>query len=315
MLKQISILFALVLLQSGCFNKKKITEISGSTMGTTYAVKVSDHVPSVDNLKFQIDRILEKVNKQMSTYDPESEISKLNKSAKNTPVKISDWFFEVLNFSVELAKITEGHYDPTIGPLVNLWGFGPDGIKKVPKEDEIKKIKSYVGYQKLILNSATKEVTKTNDKVYVDLSSSAKGFGVDKVSELLQMNNLNNHMVEIGGEIKVSGFKDSNKKPWVIAIEKPVEGKRAVQEIIELKDKSVATSGNYRNNYKEGGESYSHTIDPKSGKPVKSILLSVSVFSKSCMEADAWATALMALGDKKAQQMVKEKNLDAFLIL
>jgi thiamine biosynthesis lipoprotein len=299
---------------SAC-SSESVKAISGKTMGTTYSVKIAEKKSlNQKELKKEIDELLVEVNRQMSTYQKDSEISELNKASMNTNVEISPWFKEVLVYSLKLAEQTDGAYDPTLGPLVNLWGFGPEGSRKVPNAAQIKKAQSNIGYDKIVLSKANgKDVAiKKLDGVYVDLSSSAKGFAVDKVSELISKKGFTHHLVEIGGELRASGKKF--KKDWILGVEKPTEGKQGVQLAFPLNNMSIATSGDYRNFFKEKGAKYSHTIDKKSGKPVEHKLLSVTVIDKSCMSADALATALTALGPEKAQNYAYENDLAVFLI-
>jgi len=312
--KAFFILSLALFLLSGC-TSESVKKISGKTMGTTYSVKIAEKKKlDLESLKLEIDKILVEVNRQMSTYQKDSEISKLNKAPMNINVEISAWFKEVLVYSLNLAEQTDGAYDPTLGPLVNLWGFGPSATRKVPNEAQVAKAKSNSGYDKLTLSRALGKdvVIKKRDGVYVDLSSSAKGFGVDKIAEFLISKGHQNHLVEIGGELRAGGKKFD--KDWVVGIEKPAEGKQGVQFAFPLKNMSIATSGDYRNFFKEKGRKYSHTIDKETGKPVVHKLLSVTVLEETCMAADALATALTALGPDKAQNYAYENNLAAYLI-
>ena len=315
---------SLVFLLSGCFSQERVISFGGATMGTTYSVKISSKEKvSVEPLKAEVDALLVEVNRQMSTYISSSEISKLNQSPKKQKVKISSYFNQVLKYSLQLAEKTGGIFDPTIGPLVNLWGFGPRGKRKVPSEEQIKEVMKYVGYEKVKLATEKKRsgwnmtvshfVQKSHDQVYVDLSSTAKGFGVDVISEYLMKKKLQNHLVEIGGEMKARGLK--REKPWRIAIESPDEDSRSIQKVLQLKDLSIATSGNYRNFFKENGQKFSHTIDVVSGRPVKHRMASVSVLSSSCMESDGLATAFMAMGPKKAWDFANKWKVPAYFIL
>lgn len=298
----------------GC-SSESVKKIQGETMGTTYSVKVaSSEKMDLKSLKKEIDDVLLEVNRQMSTYIKDSEISKLNKASMNINVEISPWFHEVLSYSLKLAEQTDGFYDPTLGPLVNLWGFGPTNKRKAPTALQIKRAQENVGFDKVILSKSRDKIfaLKKRDKVYIDLSSSAKGFGVDKVSELLKKKGFKGHLVEIGGELRAHGKKF--KKDWVVAVEKPSESAKGIQKAFALKNMSIATSGDYRNFFKEGGRKYSHTIDRVTGKPVEHKMFSVSVLEKDCMRADALATALMSLGPKKAQNYAYENDLAVYLI-
>jgi thiamine biosynthesis lipoprotein len=197
---------------------------------------------------------------------------------------------------------------------VNLWGFGPSNSRKAPAEEQIEKAQENVGFDKVVLSKQQNKfyALKKRGGVYVDLSSSAKGFGVDKVSELLTQKGFVNHLVEIGGELKSNGKKF--RKEWMVAVEKPSDSTKGIQKAFALKNMSIATSGDYRNFFKQGGKKYSHTIDKNSGKPVQHKMFSVTVLEKDCMKADALATALMALGPMKAQNYAYENELAAYLI-
>lgn len=285
-------------------------------MGTTYNVKwVADSKYDSQSLHQEIENTLKEVNRQMSTYIKTSEISKFNQSIANSDFKISPWFAHVLKFSLQLSQDTQGAFDPTIGPLVNLWGFGPSGKKEVPSEDKISEVLKLVGAQKVQVKETNGQffVRKTQKQVYVDLSASAKGFGVDAISELLNQKSLTNHLVEIGGEMRASGTK--LQKPWKVAIEKPSSEGRSIQSVLSLENQAIATSGNYRNFFESGGKVYSHTLDQKTGRPVEHELLSVTVLAKDCMTADGLATGLMAMGPMMAKEYVNTKNIAAMLII
>lgn len=314
-------LILLVFISIGCTKKQNVL-FEGQTMGTTYAIKV---VPDIHfdkaELGAEIDKLLKEINRQMSTYLPSSEIGRVNHTYEDKPMYISPWFAQVLNFSLELARDTDGAFDPTIGPLVNLWGFGP-GLKagekrKAPQLSEIEKVKHYVGYEKVSLRPAENErwlLSKVDRRVQLDLSATAKGFAVDKVSELLSLKGLVNHLVDIGGEIKVRG-KKLDGTPWVVAVEKPDPLVMGVQIHFPLTDYAVATSGTYRNFFDEGGTRFSHTINSKTGRPVAHNLLSVSVLDPSCMKADGLSTVLMALGPKRAWEYAEANNIAAYFII
>ncbi len=310
------ILFSILILLSACMSGKdslkKIINMQGRTMGTTYSVKAVVHQDFYEHvIKGQIDQRLKEVNQSMSTYIKDSEISKLNNSPAGEFTLGKD-FQIVLEHALNLAKKTEGVFDPTIGPLVNLWGFGPTGERKVPAKEAIEKARSLVGFEKI--NLVNNVLTKKVDGVYIDLSASAKGYGVDAIIEILKANGIQNAMVEIGGEIKTIG--ESMTRPWKIGVESPVEGsfERKVVKVVTLKDVALATSGNYRNFFKEGGKSYSHTIDFKSGSPARTSLASVSVISDTCMDADGQATAIMAMGTEKGYNYAMNNGIKAYLL-
>ncbi len=311
------ILFIFLLGVSSCSKSSKVLKIQGQTMGTTYHVKyTSDGIKlSKDEVKTQIDKLLIKVNQSMSTYIKTSEISEFNSTTNLEWKSASSEILKVTNRALEIGKLTGGSYDPTIGPLVNLWGFGPNGKRVVPSDAAITSAMEGVGLEKISLNLEENQWKKNHPKVYVDLSSLAKGYGVDVVANLLASLGSHNFMVEIGGEVKTKGSKFG--KPWRIAIESPSTESpgSTYQKVLDLGSQSLATSGNYRNFFKEGHKNYSHTINFKTGRPVAHTLASVSVATKeSCMDADAWATALMSLGFEKGIKLAEELKIAAYFV-
>ncbi len=311
---QFVLLISLLISLSSCFGGKEVFFISGQTMGTTYSIKIASKQVDTLSLKLKVEDALREVNRQMSTYIPTSEISRVNSATKDELIEISPWFNKVLTYSLGVAKKTEGFYDPTLGPLINLWGFGPSGHREVPEKEKIEEALAVVGYKRVsIIKEQDKLLVKKElDGVYVDLSSSAKGFGVDVLSELLKKDGYINHLVEIGGELRSSGTKFG--VGWKVAIEKPSSGEKSLQMVVPLKDVSIATSGDYRNFFNAGNKKYSHTLDVKTGEPVQHKLVSVSVLDKECMKADALATALMSLGPEKAKKYALDNNLAVYLV-
>ncbi|MCR9205908.1 MAG: FAD:protein FMN transferase, partial [Halobacteriovoraceae bacterium] len=266
-----------LLLFCACNKKVSMIHLTGRTMGTQYNVKyyTSDKLDDKVKTQEQIDEVLKKVNQEMSTYLKDSEISYFNQTDRLGWLKISPDFFRVTTYALQLAHESEGAFDPTIGPLVNLWGFGPGGTKKVPKSEEIEEALKRVGYDKINLNKERTEIKKKVPGVYLDLSALAKGFGVDKVGDFLEDNEIKNYMVEIGGEVRTKG-KKSDSSLWKIAIEAPhpTSQGESYQRILGLNSLSLATSGNYRNFFMENGKKYSHTINVGTGKPVAHSLAS-----------------------------------------
>ena len=297
-------------------------ELTGFTMGTTYNIKmVTNNVETSykTNLNNQIDSILHSINKQMSTYLYDSEISTFNNSELITPVNISKEFLYVVKRALHWAKKTDGAFDITLVPLLYLWGFGPGqkgGLTDVfPDEESINKRKIHMGYNKLMIKN--NQLVKKDPYIKIDLNAIAKGFGVDAIGDFLQSKEINNYMVEIGGEIRCSGLNRKNK-PWMIAIENP-EGdnlKNTIRWAVALNNMSMATSGDYRNYFEIDNERYSHEIDPRSGYPAKTNIASATVISPKCIDADALATALIILGKDKAIQLIENtNNTEAFLII
>lgn len=288
-------------------------------MGTTYSVKwVSSDLGGLEvkseALKQEVESVLKEINRQMSTYIKDSEISKLNLKYQEGGVEISSWFAEVLRFSLQLAQQTNGAFDPTLGPWINLWGFGPNGEKRIPSAQKISKVRPLVGFEKVSLkmNGEVVKVLKSEAKTYVDLSATAKGFGVDRLSTLLNEKGLKDHLIEIGGEIRASGSKLG--EVWKVGIEAPESDGRGLHKVVQLKDLAVATSGSYRNFFESKGKKYSHMIDFRTGKPVEHGMVSATVLHKNCMEADGWATALMALGPEKSMQIAEKYGIAAYMI-
>lgn len=283
-------------------------------MGTYYSVKYVDDFPSLskEQVQVEVEKILADVNKQMSTYIPDSEISRFNKVSKNTEFKISKDFSEVLKYSLELAQKTSGSFDPSVGPLVNLWGFGPSKVRKKPSDEKIKETLNLVGYKNIKFSKSDSKLSKSISKLYLDLSATAKGYAVDKISKFMISRQYNNHLVDIGGELYASGKKpDTN---WSVAIETPDESNSSIQKILSLSNEAIATSGSYRNFFTENGIRYNHTIDTKTGLSYRSDLVSVSVLSKNAMQADGLATALMTMGFNKAKNFATKNNIKVYLI-
>lgn len=290
--------------------------IQGQTMGTYYMVKVvAPSSESIDDtqLKSEIDALLVAVNKSMSTYDKHSELSLFNQSKSTEPQPISSDLAYVIDESIRLGELSEGALDVTVGPLVNLWGFGPDGRPEViPSDEAIAKARKRVGLQHLSLSP--QGLSKAIPELYVDLSAIAKGYGVDQVARLLTQHGFANVMVDIGGELYLKGH-NSSREPWRIAIEKPVSGERTVQQIIAASGKGVATSGDYRNYFEVDGVRFSHTIDPATAKPIGHKLVSVTVLHDSTMTADGVATALMVMGNEKGLKLAESFGLAVYMVI
>lgn len=307
---------------TACFpsnnSAKKEILLQGHTMGTTYNIKVVATAEQVETLQLQqkIDAVLKKVNQEMSTYIPDSEISRFNKSTSLEPVEVSDGFARVLAESIRLGELSGGKLDITVGPLVNLWGFGPEQRPEtVPSDEVLANTRARVGLQNLHLNG--NQLLKDIPNLYVDLSTTAKGYGVDVVAELIEANGIVNYLVEIGGEMRLRGFKHTGEL-WAIAIEKPIfdpsGDHRAVQQVIIPKDNAVATSGDYRNYFEADGQRFSHIIDPDTGKPINHNLVSVTVIVPSSMTADGLSTTLMVMGVEQGMAFAVKNDIAALFI-
>ncbi|EIJ71787.1 FAD:protein FMN transferase [Pasteurella bettyae] len=312
----------LTLSLTACKKDPEIITLSGKTMGTTYHIKYIDDgslTKTAEQAHEGIETILKDVNNKMSTYIETSELSRFNQYREiNQPIEISADLAKVIGEAIRLNHVTQGALDITVGPIVNLWGFGPEKrIDKQPTSEQIAERKAYVGIDKLkLLQNADKFfLEKTAPELYVDLSSIAKGFGVDQVANYIDSIGAKNYMTEIGGEIRAKG-RNIEGKDWQIAIEKPTfDGSRAVEQVIGLKNLAMATSGDYRNYFEENGVRFSHEIDPKTCYPIQHKLASITVLSPSSMTADGLSTGLFVLGEGKALEVAEKENIAVYLII
>ena len=258
---------------------------------------------------------LGEIEARMSTYQADSEVSRFNRHPGTDWFPVSAETATLVAESLEIFRLSDGAFDITVGPVVNLWGFGPtakDG--GIPSEEKIKAALEKTGSQHLHARLSPPAIKKDADHLQIDLSAIAKGYAVDSVAESLQALGLGRFLVDIGGEMLARGRKLDNSA-WNIAIERPTASQRAIHKIIGLSDQAVATSGDYRNFFEADGRRYSHEIDPQTGRPVEHALASVTVVDPSCMRADAWATALIVLGPELGQQVAERENLAALFIV
>ena len=293
---------------SSCTSEPKLHSFIGSTMGTTYSVKVyTDKQVDVDALKKEVDQKLKDFNQALSTYIPDSEISRFNKEEAGKWIEISDTFEANMNTAKKIFEKSEGLYDVSITPLVERWRFGAKKFKdwKFPNTQEIQQIQKCIGLDKFEYGKG--KIKKVLDCQALDFSSLAKGQGVDLVADYIRTQGYKNAMIEIGGEVKVLGSQGDQK--WRIGVESPRLDKK-LASIIEMKDSEcVATSGGYRNFFEYEGKQYSHTINPKTGFPVNHRTVSATVIADSCIEADAWATAFMVMGYEKSLELAKKEGI------
>ncbi|MEH6346785.1 MAG: FAD:protein FMN transferase [Bermanella sp.] len=290
-----------------------MSKIQGYTMGTAYSVMwpEQNNVQPQDTKK-KVDVLLLNINAQMSTYQKTSELSQFNQAKAPYTQGISPEFAAVLNLSLQIHSLSQGYFDISVGPLVNLWGFGPDKVTQLaPTKEQVEKAQAATGLSAIELKGQT--LSKTDDR-YLDLSAIAKGFAVDEVAGLLDALGLEAYLVEIGGEIRVKGNKAVGL-PWKVAVEAPDFNERRVQKILSLKDVAMATSGDYRNYFEENGERFSHSIDPFTARPVRHKLASVTIIDTSCARADALATAMLVMGEQKAKEFSAQQGIKAYLIV
>jgi len=297
---------SLIFLLSSCGNNATLKQIDGKTMGTTYSVKVvSDSDLNIS--KIEIDKRLNEINKVFSNWDPQSELSLLDKEPIDKWIEVSDELLFVLNESKNIMQQTGGAFDPGIGRLIDIWGFGPKRVDQKPERHQIKETLRLTSLSMLDISNG--KINKSID-IHINLSAIAKGYAVDQIAELLRGKGVENFLVEIGGEVIASGENIDHK--WTVGIENP-DSQDAIP--VTLKDMAIATSGNYRNFFIWEGEKYNHIINPTSGLPIKSDLASVSVMHPQTMMADAYATAMMVLGSDKSIELARQLNLSIILIL
>lgn len=281
-------------------------------MGTTYSVKVADDVDA-GALSAAIEAELVAVNAAMSTYIPDSEISRFNRAPVGTWFEVSPPMLEMLALSRSIHDASAGRFDPTIGPLVNLWGFGPEPAddQQAPPEAKIQEAMSRVG---LDLVSSRDDALRRDADVYLDLSAIAKGYGVDRMAEIVEAAGATNYLVEIGGELRARGQNERGTR-WTIAIERPDIGARVPYTTVALDDEAIATSGDYRNYFEVDGARYSHLIDPTTGRPITHNLASVTVLAPTTAAADGYATAIYIMGAEAGLALAEEKELPVFAII
>lgn len=287
--------------------------LEGKIFGTYYKIKIKTN--NINNkLQEKVKQTLKQVNHQMSVFDPNSEISQINQTAAAKSIKLSAEMSEIMRSSALIYRQSSGAFDPTVGKLVELWGFGTKEQKTVPDTAKIKEILAYTGFSKLKFADDFSSLQKSDARTYINLSAIAKGYGVDKIAELLENEGYHDFLVEIGGEIVARG---SNRKGegWVIGVAAPAASHSNNIMAVGLKDYAVATSGDYRNYFYENHHRYAHTISPKTGYPVEHNLASVTVFASNCMSADAYATAIMSLGEDKGMTFAKQHNLPIIMII
>ncbi|WP_434000896.1 FAD:protein FMN transferase [Endozoicomonas sp.] len=340
-----SLVIGLLLLAAGFYAmsmRPTLKHIRGQTMGTTYSITytATPFSHSSDDIKKKADILLEAVNDSMSTYRNDSELMQFNRSEIGKPFKASDELVDLVERSLVISRMSDGVYDVTVGPLVNLWGFGPADADKqpaanaanasssdeqkapefiewmlknypaeLPSDEDVAAARAKVGYQFVIADTRNNQLTRNKD-VFVDLSSIAKGYGVDKVAYMLESEGIKSYMVEIGGEVKVGDPKPDGT-PWKLGIRGPAMAGNKPALIVALERQALATSGDYLNYFEVDGQKYSHTINPKTGHPEMGRLAEVAVIHDNVAEADALATLFMVLGDKEGLKLANREGIAA----
>ena len=316
----------------GCAQVPGEILLQGPTMGTYYRVRVVAEAGDQEALRGLVERRLDAVDRAMSTYRGDSEVSRFNRLGAGESQVFSEETWAVVELARRVREESGGAFDPTVGPLVDAWGFGAPGRDAEPTpvaDDRLAEMRSAIGAIELL--SDDRRVLKLEDGAALDLSAIAKGWATDRVSEALSLAGFGNHLVEVGGEVRTAGHSPAGD-PWRIAIERPPAqstdprpGIRApatkdatqpgLQKVLPFTNGSLATSGDYRNFWERDGVRYSHTIDPRTGRPVEHALASASVFHESCAVADAYATALMVLGPQEGLRWANQNDIAALLLV
>lgn len=305
-----STLFLFASLFLSCTAEKMYVAYDGNTQGTSFHIIYE--ADSGKDLRFAIDSLLQLVNSNFSLWDTGSILSKLNRNGYSE--KLPVLFCDMFRLAEETNRQSGGAFDPTVAPLVDLWGFGPGKNRKIDSS-QVKEIMNYVGMDKVRIKND--RLIKDNARVSLNFNAIAQGYTVDMIADYFERIGLDNFLVEIGGEVRVKGVNKKGEK-WKIGIDRPGDLNampgQDIQAIVSLDNMSVSTSGNYRNYFVEKGVKYSHTINPKTGMPAKSDLLSASIFTDKCAVADAYATAMMVMGREKAIKLAGRMKLDVYLI-
>ena len=313
-IKSLVLLFSVFLSLSGCKPEENLVVYNGQALGTSYQLQF--YASERFDLVQQFDSTIAVINKSMSTYQPDSDISRINAGDNN--VVVDGMFREVFALAQQVYNATDGYYDPTVGVLANAYGFGPDKPLKKLDSSTIDSLKRYVGLDKLSISTEGK-LQKSTPHIYLDFNSIAKGYCIDQIGKMLEQNGVKNYLIELGGELLAKGNNLDKNQPWKVGIENinaPVEN-RTYTEAVSLYNKGMAGSGNYRKYRTDSitGAKYVHTINPITGSAEQSDILSATVIASTCAEADAWATAFMAMGFERSKAVIaRNKELAAYLI-
>lgn len=291
--------------------------LTGETMGTAYGVQVPYPPDGVtpDGLRADIERLFATIDRQMSTYRPDSEISRFNSSPSTAWTEVSADTSAVVTAALRVSRLSKGAFDPTVGALVDLWGFGSEGqLRRRPSADALRAALVSVGYAQLAVREQPPAIRKRRADLRVDLSAIGNGFGVDRVAAHLERLGIESYLVEIGGELRGRG-NNARDKAWTVAVEQPGDRANTALAVVRLDGAAIATSGGYRNYFDEAGLRYIHVIDPRTGAPLRHDLALVSVIDDSAMRADALATALLVLGPDDGVQLAHQGRIAALFAI
>ncbi len=307
--------FAVLLLCACTAKCPAEVSVGGNTMGTPFSVKLTSDSVDTAVLTEAVDTALADIEKMMSTYLPESEISRFNSSKTTDWYEVSQEFCFSVEEALALSTFTNGSFDITVGPLVNLWGFGPgEIISQPPPEEEITAMMDAVGYEHMQADCNTPALRKNIASIALDMSAFGKGYAVDRIAAELEQSGIDNYLVEVGGELRFRG-KNVKGEKWAIGIEVPQANQRRPHTVIRLTDAAVATSGDYRNFFEANGKLYSHTIDTRTGRPVTHTLASVTVIDDKGSRADALATALLVMGPDEGLEFATAQDMKVLFLL
>jgi thiamine biosynthesis lipoprotein len=282
-------------------------------MGSSYTVRLQATGSGEAALRTAVQSALDEVDERMSMFQADSELSALNRTAAGTPVSLSEPLYDVLVAADRISRWSGGAFDVTVAPLVERWGFGTRSVRSIPEAKWVTAERSRVGWSALSLDPARRRVTKGHAGQMLDLGGIAKGYGVDRAAAALEARGIANYMVEVGGEVRTRGV-NATGAAWRIGIEEPDVNPQRARWVVPLSGLAMATSGDYRNYFVEGGQRYSHEIDPASGAPIRHSLCSVTVVADDCMQADALATALIVLGADKGRALAESSGIAAQFI-
>ncbi len=313
-----SLIICLALLAlAACDSSLPQLDLDGSALGTSFVVSIVEPPVDLDaeQLRKDVVAVLQRVDELASTWRDDSELTVFNADQSIDWIPVSTEFCVLLERSQEVSRVTDGAFDLTIGPLVNLWGFGPEGqIVTPPSAADIEAAQRRVGFDKLETDCNERLVRKDEPDLYVDLSGWAKGHAVDQLAEMLNQEGFDNYLVEVGGELRVKGLNRESRK-WAIGVEAPSTSARVPHAVINVTNTSVATSGDYRNYFEHAGQRFSHTIDARTGRPVTHNLAAVTVIEASAAYADAMATALLVLGPDAGPALAEQLRIAAYFLV
>lgn len=312
-----SLIIAVVVL--ACTPSAQVQTLGGESMGSTWALRYAGTDASVEGVQVAVEARLDLVDRQMSTWKSESDLSRFNAASAGTWVSVPSELFKLVEAAMNLARDSNGAYDPTVGPLVDLWGFGPTGTRREPPDPaEIEAMRKQTGWERLQLDASTQRILQAGD-VHLDLSSIAPGFALDLIGEYLESQGIRNYLIEVGGELRGRGLRPDGHA-WQVAIQRPLDsdsadGSITPEHVIGLHDASLGSSGDYRHFFEDDGRRYAHRIDPRTGYPLDNGVASVTVMAKLGIDADPFATALSVLGVEDGLAFADKHGVAALFIL